>query len=133
MRHIRYYNNQPKQKLNKQIEEQKNHEHQTSFWNSMSNTTKYILIGLGALVILLIIYLFFFRGSNSGSQTSQQSNTKSSNIGIDTDSNSTVSIQEVISNEIDNEDATSIGTIDDIIIDSPQTGKPVTTMRYVYF
>ncbi len=142
MRHIRYTNNKQQSKDKKEVEIEEENKKPTGFFGSMSKTTKYILLGLLIGVIILIIYLVY-RSSRVPSSTdikNIESNikgintiTKSSSTSFvekDLDIVSNASYSELVAN---NDNLSETGTIDDIIIEGPQTGMPIGNLRYVYF
>jgi cell division protein FtsL len=142
MRHIRYTNNKQQSKDKKEVEIEEENKKPTGFFGSMSKTTKYILLGLLIGVIILIIYLIY-RSSRVPSSTdikNIESNikgintiTKSSSTSFvekDLDIVSNASYSELVAN---NDNLSETGTIDDIIIEGPQTGMPIGNLRYVYF
>ena len=154
MRHIRYINPNntsinsnsdfSNTKSKKDDDTKNKNKDKEGFFGSMSKTTKYILIGLAIVVILLIIYLIY-RSSSS----TKQINTHSTNIKQistnhlydsdepgDLDIISNADYNEILSRgdiESVSESVSETGTIDDIIINGPETGKPIANMKYIYF
>ena len=148
MRHIRYTENnrhQPKDKKEEENEEEI--KKSSGFFGSMSKTTKYILLGLLIGVILLIVYLIYrsSRVPSSSDIKTISSNIKSVGSKVnssifndkDLDIVSNASYSELTDNRYINDNIndgiSETGTIDDIIIEGPQTGMPIGNLRYVYF
>ena len=144
MRHIRYTKEKSiKDKKDEEIVEEES-KVSKGFFGGMSKTTKYILIGLLIGVVILIIYLIY-RSSRVPSVVKSghslgikmESKIKSDFIGEkDLDIVSNASYSELAENNYNynnNDVISETGTIDDIIIDGPQTGMPIGNLRYVYF
>ncbi len=147
MRHIRYNNNNKQQPKDEKKDEKKEEiVTSTGFFGSMSKTTKYILIGLFIGVIILIIYLIY-RSSRVPSSSNVKNISSNLNVGSnklesssfndkDLDIVSNASYGELMDNHYSNnanDVLSETGTIDDIIIEGPQTGMPIGNLRYVYF
>jgi hypothetical protein len=147
MRHIRYTNTNKQQSKDRKEEEiEEETKKPTGFFGSMSKTTKYILLGLLIGVILLIVYLIYrsSRVPSSSDVKNISSNLKvvdskvisSSFNDKDLDIVSNASYSELADNRFTNNNndiLSETGTIDDIIIEGPQTGMPIGNLRYVYF
>ena len=147
MRHIRYTNTNKQQSKDRKEEEiEEETKKTTGFFGSMSKTTKYILLGLLIGFILLIVYLIYrsSRVPSSSDVKNISSNLKvvdskvisSSFNDKDLDIVSNASYSELADNRFTNNNndiLSETGTIDDIIIEGPQTGMPIGNLRYVYF
>jgi len=143
MRHIYYTNDtpNPNQSVQKKKEEEK--KETVGFFSGMSKTSKYILIGLAILVILLILFLLYRSSSPSSSSSVYKEINKNNLSTIETKSNMNIQpesdkLLDIMSNAdynefIDVDNISETGTIDDIIIEGPQTGKPIGNLRYIYF
>ena len=145
MRHIRYTNtNKQLSKDKKEEELEQETKKSTGFFGSMSKTTKYILLGLLIGVIILIVYLIY-RSSRVPTTTDIKNTNIVSNSKVesyssfndkDLDIVSNASYSELADNRYTNNNndiLSETGTIDDIIIEGPQTGMPIGNLRYVYF
>jgi hypothetical protein len=140
MRHI-YYNN-PETPISNQIKEKEKEvkevkEENFGFFGGMSKTTKYILIGLVVVVFLLILFLIFRKSSNATVTTTNNIITKRNTSNIPSTEDK---LLDIVSNadynefiDVNGDNISETGTIDDIIIDGPQTGKPIGNLRYIYF